>query len=325
MKRTLLSLALLPALSALSAPALARQSHAHPAVPPAASTQASTHDPAAHAPGDAHAAHGRHAGHAHPQHATPRAAAQDPHAGHRGRATPAGHAPVPAPTEADRIAAFPVLHHAHHHAPAVHSLVRIDRLEAWDGDEGRGQAWDATAWIGGDVHRLWLRSAGEREAGHTRAADLEVLYGQAVSAWWDVLAGVRHDTVPGAARTRLALGVQGLAPYKFEVEATAYVDGGGHVSVEAEAGYTLLLTRRLILGPELHVKAHGHDDARRGTGSGLASAEAGLRLRYEITPRFAPYIGLVHERSFGDTADLRRGRGEAVRQTRWVLGLRTWF
>ena len=257
--------------------------------------------------------HGTHAPDAHAQH------------GSHAPATAAPREPIPAPTEADRAAAFPHLHGDHHaHGTSLNSLVRFNRFEAWDADPGNGQAWEGSAWFGGDVQRLWLRSEGEREHGHTAAADLEVLYGRGVGAWWDLVAGVRQEFEPGPSRTMAAFGVQGMAPYKFEVSATAYV-GEGQASVSAEAEYELLLTNRLVLQPVLEVQLNGRQDARRGEGKGLASAEAGLRLRYEVRRRFAPYIGVVHERSFGDTADMARAGGEASRETRWVAGVRWWF
>ncbi|WP_372016898.1 copper resistance protein B [Pseudoxanthomonas sp. 10H] len=234
--------------------------------------------------------------------------------------------PVPVPSAADRAAAFPTLHGDHHaHGNAINSLVRFNRFEAWDAEPGTGQAWEGSAWVGGDTQRLWLRSEGEREHGRTAAADLEVLYGRGISAWWELLAGVRHDFAPGPSRDWAAIGMQGLAPYKFEVSATAYLGSHGDTAFVAEAEYELLLTNRLILQPLLEVELRGQDDPARGVGSGLSTAEAGLRLRYEVSRRFAPYVGLVHERSFERTADHRRAEGEAIRETRWVAGVRWWF
>lgn len=256
--------------------------------------------------------------------------AHDPHTGHTGHTMDTGAStlprePIPVPTDADRAAAFPNLHEGHAHGAPLNSLVRFNRFEAWDADPGTGQAWEGSAWMGGDVQRLWLRSEGEREHGHTKAADLEVLYGRGISPWWDLVAGVRHDFAPGPSQTWAALGVQGMAPYKFEISATAYLGERGHSAFVAEAEYELLLTNRLVLQPLLEIELRGQDDPVRGIGSGLSSAEAGVRLRYEITRRFAPYIGLVHERTFGGTADHRRSEGEATRETRWVAGVRWWF
>ena len=233
--------------------------------------------------------------------------------------------PIPVVTDADRAAAFPALTLHMEHASEVNSMVLFNRLEGWDADHGSGLAWEAQAWIGTDLDRLWLRSEGERSDGHTESADLEVLYGRSVSAWWDVVGGIRHDFNPGDSQTWAALGVQGLAPYKFEVQATAYLGKSGQTAANIEVEYELLLTNRLVLQPLVEANFHGKDDPRRGIGAGLSTAEAGLRLRYEFTRRFAPYIGVVHERAFGKTADLRAAEAEATRDTRVVAGVRIWF
>jgi copper resistance protein B len=233
---------------------------------------------------------------------------------------------IPMVTAEDLAAAFPAIdHHAMQHAPAFNHKVTLNRLEAWDADEGTGQAWEGIAWFGTDTDRLWLRSEGERMGGHTESADLEVLYGRSVSPWWDVVAGVRHDFKPGDPRSWAAFGVQGMAPYRFEVSATAYLGEGGQVAANVEAEYTLRITNRLILQPLIEVDIAAKDDPDYGIASGITGVEAGLRLRYEVTRRFAPYVGVVHERAAGDTADLRRATGESTRDTRVVAGVRVWF
>lgn len=236
--------------------------------------------------------------------------------------------PIPPITDADREAAKPPMH-GHAHGEGVYSYLLFDRLEAWDADSdagsGTGQAWEAQGWIGTDRHRLWLRSEGEREGGHTESADVEVLYGRPVARWWDLVAGVRHDIAPGKDQNFAAIGVMGMAPQKFEVEATVYLGASGQTAARVEAEYELLLTNRLILQPVIEAEWHGKRDASRGIGSGLGTVETGLRLRYEFTRRFAPYVGLVHERNFGATADFMRDEGEATRDTRVVAGVRFWF
>ncbi|MGJ7901039.1 copper resistance protein B [Lysobacter sp. 1R34A] len=233
--------------------------------------------------------------------------------------------PIPPPTDADRAAAFPPVSHHMRHAPAVNSYFVLNRLEAVEAEHGSAQAWEGQAWIGTDTDRLWLRSEGEREHGRTESADLEVLYGRAISPWWDLVAGLKHDFAPADSQSWAAIGVQGLSPYKFEVAATAYVGESGRTALNLEAEYELLLTNRLILQPLIEVELSGRDDPQRGIGSGLSSVEAGLRLRYEITRRFAPYVGVGWERAFGGTADYRRDAGEQVEDTRLVAGLRLWF
>lgn len=231
----------------------------------------------------------------------------------------------PALTDADRAAAFPDLSghdmSAHMDDDPFVWKVMGDRLETMQDDAA---AWELHAWAGHDTGRLWLRSEGEREHGKT-SSSIEALWGKPVDAWWDVLAGVRHDGGAGPSREWLALGVQGLAPYKFEVSATAYLGDGGRSMLKAEAEYELLLTNRLILQPSIEVELHGRDDLRRGIGSGLAKTGAGLRLRYEVRREFAPYVGYAWSHAHGRTADLRRAAAEAAFEHGWVAGLRFWF
>jgi copper resistance protein B len=233
--------------------------------------------------------------------------------------------PIPVLTEADRAAA---LAPAHPHAMrdnAINHYVLLDRVEAWDAEPGTGLTWEAQGWVGTDLDRLWVRSAGERVAGHLESADVELLYGRSVSRWWDVVAGVRRDSAPGPSQDWLALGLMGLAPYRFEIQATAYFGKAGQAEARLEAEYDMLLTNRLILQPAVEIAAQARDDPGRGLGSGVSNAEAGLRLRYEFKRRFAPYVGIVHERSFGRTAELRDAAAGDTRETRWVAGVRVWF
>lgn len=235
-------------------------------------------------------------------------------------------AAVPTATDADRAAAFPQLSRGHDmHDNALQHYVLIDRLEVWDADHGSGLAWDGRAWLGTDLDRVWLRSEGERSDGATENAGIEVLYGRSISPWWDLVAGIRHDFEPGDAQDFAAVGLVGLAPQKFEIEATAYLGEHGQTALRFEAEYELLLSNRWILQPRIEAELHGRDDLRRSVGTGLGTAEAGIRLRYEVTRQFAPYLGIVHERAFGRTARFQREAGEDARDTRLVAGIRVWF
>ena len=237
----------------------------------------------------------------------------------------APHDLIPVLTDADRAAAFPAVSGHAAHDSRVFGFAQLARFEAWDADEGTGLLWDVLGWVGGDIQKLWLRTEGERVDHATEAADVELFYGRAVARWWDVVGGVRHDFDPGPSRTWLAIGLVGLAPQKFEVEATAYLGESGRAAAQLEVEYEMLLSNRLILQPLLELNALSKDDLERGLGSGVTTAEASLRLRYEITRQFAPYLGLVYERAYGETADFRRAAGEDVDDTRIVAGLRLWF
>lgn len=225
--------------------------------------------------------------------------------------------------------AMPATARAQHDTPAMHAMhddaiyayLLLDHLEAGEGT----QSWKTQGWLGTDLHRAWLRSEGQRRDGRLDHGDVELLYGRPISPWWDLLAGVRHDFGAGGTRDFLAIGVQGLAPYKIEVDATAYLGESGRTAARVELEYEARVTARLVLQPSFEANLYGRGDPWRGLGSGLSTLESGLRLRYEFTRRFAPYIGVVRERAFGGTADLRRADGHPVSETRFVAGLRTWF
>lgn len=262
----------------------------------------------------------------HSQHEKPAEPANDPHAGHAMPMTKAAQDAStsyrpPALTDADRAAAFPTLHATHTHADPLVWMLQADRFETTQDD---ALAWEAQAWIGYDRGRLWLRSEGERAHGSTEAS-VEALWGKPVDAWWDVLAGLRHDRGHGPSRDWLAVGVQGLAPYKFEIAATAYLGSGGRSMLQLEAEYELLLTNKLILQPRVEASLYGREDAARGVGAGLAETAAGLRLRYEIRREFAPYVGYEWSGKHGRSADIARTAGGTVRDHGWVAGLRFWF
>lgn len=233
--------------------------------------------------------------------------------------------PIPALTDADRAAAFPQVAGHAAHGQGRQSYWLVDRLEIWDADGGAGLGWETGGWFGGDLNRLWLRTEGEREGGSLESGSVEVLYGRSISRWWDVVAGVRHDLGEAPSQTFAAIGVVGLAPYKFEVEATAYIGQGGQTAATFEAEYDTLLTGRLIAQWHAEANLFGREDPGRGLGAGLATVEAGLRLRYEISRRFAPYVGVVWEQAQGETARMRRDNGEHVEDTRLVAGFRFWF
>lgn len=235
--------------------------------------------------------------------------------------------PIPPVTDADRAAAFPDLSGHTTHDKKVFSYVLFDQLEwrSTDEDDEDTVGWNTIGWVGGDINRLWFRTEGESAWERVHDAEAHVLYGRAFSRWWDFVAGVRQDFRPGPARTWGAVGIQGLAPNFFELQATAYVGESWRTQARIEAEYEMLLTNRLILQPRGEINLVGKSDPERGIGSGLSTAEVGFRLRYELRREFAPYVGVQWNHEFGGTADFSRANGEEIRATRLTVGLRFWF
>lgn len=290
---------------------------------------------------DPHAGHRMPAAPAHAEHddaghgAPPWADAPDEHAGHEGHSaasaiaesTTAPQAPKDFAAERfydPKVMAAARAQLQREHGDIRWSQVMLETAERWLGDGDR-YGWEGRASFGGDINRLVLKSEGEGDDHSLESAELQALYARTIGPYFNLQAGLRHDFEPGPSRTYAALGVEGLAPYWFEVGATAFLSEKGDLSARFEASYDLRITQRLILEPRAEIDLQAQDVPELGEGAGLSSAELGLRLRYAIRQEFAPYIGLMHERKFGQTADYARAHGEDPKATRFVVGLRAWF
>jgi copper resistance protein B len=249
------------------------------------------------------------------------------HMDHAAQARP-GAAPtaLPPPTPEELAAAFPDLGgmdmSLHMDDNPTVAVLRGDHLEHV---EGGATAWDARFGVGGNFDKLWLRSEGEQRAGAPAEGRVELQWTHATGPWWDRVVSLRSDFGAGPSRQWAGIGVAGLAPYKFEVEAHLYVGQQGRLAARLEGEYELLLTNRLILQPRVEVSAYSKDDPANRVGRGLSEGQAALRLRYEFTRQFAPYVGYAWSRHLGDTADLLRAEGRPAQEQGWVAGLRFWF
>lgn len=210
----------------------------------------------------------------------------------------------------------------------IYTFVLFDQLEYAPGPSEGPISLEATSWIGGDIDRLWLRAEGEQSTLEGEGeAELEALYGRLITPFFDAVAGARLDTRWGedsATRGFLAVGLQGLAPYSFEVEPTLYVSQAGDVSARFEAAYSFFFTQRLILEPEVEVSAALQEVPEWGIGPGVNGLDLGLRLRYEVRRKFAPYLGYSWHWTFGETADFARAAGEDTSSGAFVFGVRLW-
>lgn len=218
-------------------------------------------------------------------------------------------------------------HMQDHHGGGVLNYVEGERFEYRSNDGDPLFLWDAQGYVGGDLNKLWVKTEGEYDfaADAFEEAEAQALFSRAVGSFWDVQAGVRHDFAPFEDTTYGVLGVQGLAPYLFEVDAAFFVSDRGDITARIETEYEIILTQRLILQPRAELNFAFQDVAALETGAGLSTAEAGLRLRYEIRREFAPYIGVDFGRQVGATADFARAAGEDPATTSFVAGLRFWF
>jgi copper resistance protein B len=200
----------------------------------------------------------------------------------------------------------------------------LDQFEGRFGTDNSFR-WEGEAWVGTDENRIWLKSEGKLSGGEVEDGQQQLLYSRPISTYFDAQIGARYDldSLPG--RGWGAIGVEGLAPLFFHVAATGYVSGEGRLGAKLEGSYDLLLTQRLILQPQIEMNFYSVDDPSRRTGSGLSDIDAGLRLRYEITRKFAPYVGVSYDGKFGGTADFARSAGSSADEVRFALGVRVWF
>ncbi len=208
---------------------------------------------------------------------------------------------------------------------AYRSAMLVNRLERARSSDSTINMYDLMGSYGKDYDKLVLKGEGEVDAGKLQDSRTELLWGHALAAYWDTQLGVRADSGVAPNRDWLAFGVQGIAPYWFEVEATAYVGEQGRSALRLGAEYELLLTQKLILQPRVEANLYGQQDAARELGSGLSDLVTGVRLRYEIRREFAPYVGVEWSGKFSGTADHARAAGRQTRQTGLVAGVRFWF
>lgn len=203
--------------------------------------------------------------------------------------------------------------------------ILIDNFEFSRIDGNTSTPYDIEGWFGKTYNRAVLKAEGEFESGDLAEARTELLWGHAIAAYWDTQAGVRYDSGPGPNRSWLAAGIEGLAPYHFDLEVTAYVGESSRTALRLDASYEMLLTQRLILEPRLEASFYGKDDIGRGIGSGLSGTTLALRLRYEVRRELAPYIGVEETRLYGGTEDYARAAGRDPNDSRIMVGLRFWF
>ena len=203
--------------------------------------------------------------------------------------------------------------------------VQGDRFETQAHDGADGFLWDLQGYYGGTTSKLWFKSEGEAVFGEeVEHAEVQALWSKAISPYWDLQAGLRQD-LAGPATTHAVIGIHGLAPYMFEVDAALFLSHRGDITAKIEGELDQRITQRLILQPRAELNFAAQDVPENGIGSGLSDIELGLRLRYEIKREFAPYIGVSYDRRLGDSARFSRAEGEDVGGPSFVVGVRTWF
>jgi len=208
---------------------------------------------------------------------------------------------------------------------AIFAHAIFNQLEGrWNGSNPEFR-WDGQGWAGTDYDKLWIKSEGTVSNGALDDGQQQFLYSRAVTTYFDLQGGLRSDIDSRPTRNWAAFGIQGLAPYFFDLELTGFVTGQGHLAAKLQGSYDLLITQRLILQPQIELNIYSKADPARLTGPGFSDIDTGLRLRYELSRQFAPYVGVVYQGKFGQTANFVRQAGESTGDVRFVFGIRAWF
>ena len=208
---------------------------------------------------------------------------------------------------------------------AIYAHAIFNQLEGrWNGSNTEFR-WEGQGWVGTDYDKLRIKSEGTLSKGAVDDGQDQFLYSRAITPYFDLQGGLRSDIDSRPTRNWAAFGIQGLAPYFFDLEVTGFVSGEGHLAAKLEASYDILITQRLILQPQLELNLYSKADPARLIGVGFSDIDTGLRLRYEFSRKFAPYIGVVYQGKFGQTAIFARQTGESTGDFRFAFGVRAWF
>lgn len=199
------------------------------------------------------------------------------------------------------------------------TMVKADKLEWRDSDEGNLLVWEFDAWVGKDLNKFWLKASGESLEGDIESNEVDLLYSRAISSFWDIQFGLRHEFKPEPTADWVGIGFMGVAPYLFEVDANVFINEDSVINARIDAEYEYMFTQKIILVPNIEMSIFSDDDNARGIVSGLASAELGLRLHYEVKRELSPYIGINVEKQFGNSVI------EESSETQLVAGISFWF
>ena len=214
--------------------------------------------------------------------------------------------------------------------PSIHGMFRAEELEYGFNGGTNPVTWDASSWLGGDWNRIWFKSEGEMPTADLGVeSEAQLLYSRLITPFWEFQVGVRGDLVAESGSTQgrglLVVGLEGLAPYWFEIEPALFVSHEGDVSARLRATHDLFVTQRLIAQSSVETNGAVQSVPAFGVGSGFNDIELGLRLRYELARELAPYVGVSWRQTFAKTARLRRDAGQGSSDLQGVAGIRFWF
>ena len=211
----------------------------------------------------------------------------------------------------------------------VFSFTLVELLDYRVSDTGRDEiGWDAQGWVGSDDHKLWWKTEGDAvfDGPDVGAADLQLLYATPATAFWYFQVGLQLEEAwrPGRTHERFAavVAMQGIAPYRFDLEPALFITDDGDVLPQLTASYNVYLTQRLVLQPRMELNASLQDVPEEALGAGLTIGRFDLRLWYEPRREIAPYVGVRYHALFGETGNIAERSGAEDHELFFLAGLR---
>lgn len=202
---------------------------------------------------------------------------------------------------------------------------------AIDDDTADHLGWEAQGWIGGDFNKFWWKHEGEavfdgRDEG---GSSTDLLYSRLIAPFWNLQIGAQYanewESDDYDDRWSGVIALQGLAPYKFELDNSLYISEEGDFTYRLEAEYNIRITQRLVLQPRAELGFAFQDVPERDLGAGMTDANLDLRLRYEVIREFAPYIGVRYQTLVGETDNIAEAAGRDSEQLFFIAGVRFAF
>ena len=206
--------------------------------------------------------------------------------------------------------------------------VTAERIEYRFAEDEEVLALEGDATYGTDnlTVRYEVEAEYELESDELEAPKNQLVLQKPISAFFDAKAGVGYADLGEEERFYGVIGVHGLAPQWFEVDADITLSESGDVAFLFEAEYEALITNRIILTPSFEMELGATDDDDISLGQGFRKIEVGARLSYDLIDRaVAPYIGVHYERLLGETSSIAKSNGEDNDGLFGVIGVKISF
>jgi copper resistance protein B len=216
----------------------------------------------------------------------------------------------------------------------IYAFTMFEQLEyrVTSGDKSADHlGWEGQGWIGGDFNKFRWKNEGEAVFDGSDEGEMEtdLLYSRLITPFWDFQVGVQYANEwhenNYEDRWSGVIALQGLAPYKFELDNSLYISEDGDFTFAFEAEYDIRITQRLVFQPRAEMGVAFQDIPERRLGAGVTDVNLDLRLRYEIKREFAPYFGIRSAFLVGETDNIAEALGEESSQFLFLAGLRFAF